>query len=279
MDNGTAGPAGAPTGLQSLRRHWRLACAITAISMLLALGYALTRSPVHTAETRLAVGAGEMSTLAIPGFPNASKDLAANYARWVTSTGSGQYAYPAGVEVLASPIAESNVIRIQAKSTDPAQATDVVTKTAEALLAEVNKVRDDNNPDLVLKTIIDNSGNVLDARTEADLTAQALEDAQAEGSDDSDAVKVARAAATAAAKQYTEVATRQDARIATYQRLVSQSTTEADLHTIGQGAAVIGDNRTARVQRFGLLGLGAGVFLALLISGALDRRRRDVAPA
>ncbi len=261
------------SALTALRRHWMVAALIVLIATLVGAGVALLRPTTYTAETRLAIGRGEMSSLNIPGYPTAAKDMASNYARWVTDQGVAGLRTPEGVTSLAaSPIPDSSVLRIEAKSADPDQAVKASQMAADALMAEVAKARKENDPESVLKDITDHepelsrlnagAGGTL-AKYQRDLVAEKPADVIAADLEEYAKVEAARA----------RLQVQQDARKDRYRRLVSTASQEADLRSTGQEARVSANDRNSRIQRGAMLGFGAGALVALVLATVLERQR------
>lgn len=267
--------SGHGSALTSLRRYWSVAVIVALLTTVLGIGLAATRQVVYTAETRLAIGKGAMSALNIPGYPTAAKEMAANYSRWVTDQGTSGIKPPAGTLSLgASPIPESSIIRIEATATDPDVAMRASQTAADALTAEVNKARAENDPAQVMKDIVAHAPALSKAQAGAagnlgkynrDLGNKAAADVIAADLEEFAKTDTLRA----------QLQAEQDARLDKYRRLVSQNSTEADLRSVGQGAQIVGNDRNSTVQRGAMLGLGAGLLLALLVTSVVDRRRRE----
>ncbi|WP_116112813.1 hypothetical protein [Austwickia chelonae] len=260
------------SALTSLRRHWIPAILLTFLTTLIGGGTALVRPTTYTGETRLAIGHGEMSALNIPGYPTAAKEMASNYSRWVTDQGVAGLKTPPEVSSLsASPIPESSIIRIEAKGRDADAAVRASQQAADALTAEVNKSRAENDPAEVMKEIVAKAPALSKAQAGAagslakynrDLGAErpaAVIQADLEVFAQVDTVRA-------------QLQAEQDARLDKYRRLVSQRSTSADLRPIGQGARLVGNDRSSRLQRGALLGAGVGMVLALGVAVLLDRR-------
>lgn len=257
-----------------LRRQWKLGGVIALVITALFVVYAFVRPPVYTAEVRLAVGAGQMSTLAIPGFPTASRDLAADYARWVTNRGVGDTDVPPGtLSLTASPFAESNVIRIEATSTNSETAVAAAQGASDALMREVNKVEAENDPQLVLDEIVKAAPALAFARMGASIAQGRYQDiATKEGSSSSAAKAAFKAYATLVSEQV-RLETLQNGKLDRRRVLISQQTTEADLRTIGRGALIASNDHVSGIERYGLLGLLLGGVVALGAALVLERRR------
>lgn len=261
MTSSTPGPGVPP--LLPLKHHPRLLAACAAAGLALGLGVAAVSPATYTAEVRLAVGTGEMSSLQIPGYPTASRDMAENYARWVTTTGAGGKVITDGsVELSASPLPDSNIVRLEAKSTDADAATTAAADAAAALRDEVNKVREEDDPEKVLQEIEDHAAEVAIANEHTIVLGDAYRDAYAQvvaGTLTEADIQDWESQYADAQSYYRSLNAQQVAREARYQRLVSQNTTEADL-TIVQEAGVTGNDKVSNLQRYGLIGLvGGGV--------------------
>ncbi|MDO5681543.1 MAG: hypothetical protein Q4G46_01770 [Propionibacteriaceae bacterium] len=124
--------------MAAVRKRWVRVSAISLVGALLGVLVGLLIPTSQTAEVRVAVGQGSLTTSAIAGFPLAAVNLASNYARYVNSTGVAREATMPGVKLKASQIPESNVIRIEATSKNAEDATAAATAAADELIAQVN---------------------------------------------------------------------------------------------------------------------------------------------
>lgn len=265
------------TPLAALRKHWVPALVLTLLLAVLGAGVGALREPTYTGEARLAVGAGELSTLAIPGFPTASEDLASSYARWVTAVGVGEMTLPeATMSLSASPIPESNVIRIEATS----KVRDVAVESADAaaaqLIEEIDRVERDNDPDVVLREVNSYTEELTRLSEEVARTKSDYEVAQRGRLEE----QVSEAEVEAKFEDYVDAQVKLDtenleqaALQERYRRIVSDQTTEADLRSIGQGAVITDNDRASTAQFLGIVGFGAGVFVSLVASTVYERRR------
>lgn len=262
-----------PSVWQHYRRYWLVALVVTALMGGLGVVAALVRPPVYTAETRLAVGSAEMNAFNIPGFPSASEEMASNYSRWVTHQGVQGIGTPPGtIELTASPIVESNVLRIEATSLDQATALRAVQESADGLVAAVNEVAAGNDPEPLLESALDLIGPLTEAR-------QANEEAQY---DYQNAINnnlptsvverlLGEYVATQRALQALDL--ERDGLEDRYRRLVANSSTEAQLSEISP-PAIVSNDRMAVLQRNGLLGAIFGFALAGLVVTVLGRRHQ-----
>lgn len=265
-------PARSETSLWAkYRRHWRLIVVVSGAVLALALLAALIRPPIYTAEARLAVGSGQMTALNIPGYPTASQEMASNYARWITSEGvAGGWAPEGTLDLSASPIVDSNVLRIEATSTDPDTALTAASTATNQLKEAVNEVAEVNDPDALMQEIQDNIGPLTQAERQVSTARTRYNEALDEGASQS-AIEEAFDAYVAAEQAYTALNLQQNGREDRYRGLVSSRSTEADLVDVAP-ASVVGSDRGAVVQRNGLLGLLLGLGLAALLVSMKERR-------
>lgn len=259
--------------LAGVRRNWPVVVALLVLGALVGIGSTLVRPATYTGEVRLAVGNGEMSSLNIPGFPTASAQMASNYARWVTRQQVAGVNLPEGtLSLAASPLPESNVLRVEATSHDPDVAVRAAAAAAEGLAAEVNKVATGNDPEVLLGQIRAANADVALKKVAADVAENTLRDGINQGLSDG-ALTGLRSTFTAASDASLEASTRQAAMIDRYRRLVSQSSTEATLVTLGEGATLTGNDRVSSAQRAGLVGLAAGALAAMAWVWVREARR------
>lgn len=262
-----------------VRRHWLLITIIVLGCLLLALLASWLRPPVYTAEAKLAVGAGQMTALNIPGFPNASEDMASNFARWVNHQGVQNQLAPEGtLSVEASPIVESNVLRIETTSHEPQVAVGAAEAMAEALKAAVNQVADENDPEALLAQIASTVEPLLAAR-QTSLRAQGtFEASQEEGVGQAETDRRFQAYVEAESA-LTEIQLEYDSMRDRYRNLMATRSTEAQLvDTLP--ATLVGNDRVSTMQRNGLLAVLVGLLLAggavYLLERQPPRRRGEV---
>ncbi|WP_056903411.1 hypothetical protein [Nocardioides sp. Leaf307] len=260
--------------MQALLRYWPLAVALALGGAGLGALAGSAQSATYTAESRVAVGYGDLSAGAIAGFPLAAGELASNYARYVSDQGVSGAGF-AGVAISGSPIPDSNVIRIIAASADRDAALEAVEATAEDLVTTVN-----NTSASAPTRLIEQYRRLAQASAEAsdalDAAQRALAGARSAGASSPARLQQLRGqvvdAQTAAAEADLE------ARGVEAQYLSSGDISEAaDLVVVNPGA-VTGDDSTSQVQRYGLLGLVLGAALALVAAVLLDRRRAEAEP-
>jgi hypothetical protein len=253
--------------LTALLRLWPVALVLAGAGAFAGVTYAQGQPTTYTAETRLAVGMGDLSSGAIAGFPEAANQLASNYSRYVNDqglTGSSDLA-----AVAASQIPESNVIRIEAVSTDQRAAVAQVARTADDLVDEVNNPRTDLSD--LLQTYKEAAANW--ARTSTQLAGAQAEFNRLQANANATPQRLDRASIRLQAALSDEASARvqKDALGARYQNRVTSSVA-ADLSVVRE-ASVVSDDRRSRIERYGLLGGVAGIAAALLLAVAWDRRR------
>jgi len=273
-----------PTPLTALRRHVLLAIVIILLCTSAAVAYAASRPRTYTAEARLAVAGTGLNGDNIGSFPLASQEIAADYARYVNNAEEqSQLEEQLGVdegsisEVKASPIPESNVVRIEASALSRGAAVKAARQIGDTLIAQVNDttVRDTKVAE-ALAAFTALSQQTAAAQTAADAAKLALDNANGRvnsgfprAGDDLAALQ-ANAAATSSALAILLV--QRDAAGQKYEDLVTDTGMTATLKVVRE-AAVTGDDRMAGLQRFGLVGIAAGGLLALGLATLLERRR------
>lgn len=266
------------TPLQSMAAHWIYP--LVAIPLLTAagVGFGYAQAPVYTAETRLAVGPGALSTGEVTAFPQAARALAQDYARWVQNSAEDRtLGVDSASRVNASPIPDSGVIRIEAQSTDPAKAQAGAEQTARKLAEAVSDSRKEANPETAYEEYTGLAGPAAQAElrlTQAQGVYAQLVGAKAPQAEIDAAGQTVVATKVAAG----EASLKRDAAGQVYNRLRAQATSSSELKPVGDEAAVLtGNSRNSTTQRYGILGFAVGTVLALIL--ALDADRRRLLPA
>ncbi|HYO19671.1 MAG TPA: hypothetical protein VES02_13515 [Dermatophilaceae bacterium] len=240
-----------------MARYWKTSLALSLAGLLAGLAVAFNTPISYRAEARLAVGPVSNSAYVIAGYPLAARDLAANYSRWVENNGhDGTWTAPGVTSITASPIPDSGVIRLEAEGRTAEQAVAGAQAAADRLVTLVGNEQDKVDPRLAYAQYVKLAPKVAGAQA-------AVENAR------SDRERI-RSRVTLASLQL-----QRDAYAERYRRQFSDPQNVSRLKPISPAASV-GDDRTANLIRFGLLGLGTGLFLALLTASA--RGRRDVLP-
>lgn len=273
-----AAPVAEPTGvLAALARHWPSATALVLLGTAAGCGWAWRTPDVHTAETRLSVGSQELSAQAVPGYAFALTTLTSNYARYVETTDSVRADLAASLgasartvsEVTASPIPESNILRIEVEATDPAvavQAADLVGSNLTAELEEGSSGAEAEREQLVRASEALAAAEQQQRAAEAALASLPARAAQAE-------VDAARKLVTDAATAVDVLTVEQEASSTTYRTALEDSGKSTSLSVI-RPAEITRDDGTSSLQRWGALGAMAGTAAAVGMALVLDRARR-----
>lgn len=256
-------PAGRRRARVGLGR-WALAAALC---LVLAGGGAMLgymRTPVYTAETRLAVGPESFAAMSVPGFVSASKELASNYARYVVDTNAGvddlekASNLPQGslTSLSASPIPDSNIVIIEVESPSQSDALKAVAAAAQNLIDQVNSPPAES--DAVLAALQDASQKVADQQQVVDKLRSDLDAAISGG----DGVQIAAARGALARAQAVLMVdqVQQKARADVYTGQYQDGVMSVTLSVV-RAATVTRDSRRAAVEWGVLVGLlvGAGI--------------------
>lgn len=240
--------------LAPVRNHKKLVAGATLAGLVLGLLLALVLPQKFTAEARVAVGAGTLTTSAIAGYPLAAQDLAANYARYINDTGLAGHTVPEGVTLSASPIPESNVIRIEAESSDRAEAELVAKDVAETLVRVVN------------------SADGVDAAGESGGNLAAVSREWGEAYADVQTIEAQLrqgGGGSALRDRLAEAKTRES--IAQAKLEVVNATQLTDLIVVTEPGPAT-SNRWTNMQQFGLIGIVVGFLVGLILAHRRDAR-------
>lgn len=246
--------------LDALRRRWLLALVLVAVC---AAGGAVLGSQqptTYTSEARLVVGSADLDAYQVAGYAVASEALAANYARLVTDSPTSTDVITAAVgdaasdlsQIVASPIPNSNVVRIEVSGTD----LEAATAAADAVAADLVAKTAGSRPSL--QQLLDDyrqiSVRVSGAQRDLD---------------------EARARETVTARSELETLRLEQSAVASsYQTAFANPLSNSSLAVL-QPAALASDNDTRNVQLFGVAGAGAGLVLALISITLLFRNPRS----
>jgi hypothetical protein len=157
VDDGAPYPASRPRiGLwEALRRKWPIVAVTTLAFVAAGLALGLSRAPTYKAQSRLAVGRIDISAAgAISNFAVATESLASQYSRMA---GASQIVNRVAREVkmpraqvansiAASPIPQSPVFMVEAKSSRAPQAVALAIAASQALVDYTTKLNR-SNPD------------------------------------------------------------------------------------------------------------------------------------
>jgi uncharacterized protein involved in exopolysaccharide biosynthesis len=262
-----------------MQGHKRLTVVLALCALAAGLGLALMRPTIYTAEARLAVGGnGGLAAESVPGYALASQQLAANYARYVNDAqgqsvlGTDLGSRPGGVlKVSASPIPESNIVRVEVTSPVGSTARDAADAIATSLMRQVNDTSANSRAaDETLSQFTAVSAKVAEAEQASDAAKAAVE--RARSNPGADVSQLSQQAA-AAASQLAILGVQQEALGQKYRNQISSLSAGAANLVVVEKASVTGDDRVSQLGQFGLGGLVAGFLLALGISVVLERRR------
>jgi capsular polysaccharide biosynthesis protein len=277
--------------LVSTGKRWVVLAVALAASSAIGGAYLGAQAPVeYTSEARLAVGSTSLRSLSVPGYVQATEQLASTYARYVNTNASelDTLADGLGVEpgslvsVQSSPIAESNIVRIQVVATSPAAGSAAADALATRLVSAVNA------PDKEKRKA---RAQLAYASTQAAQSAQAVDDAQVALTDtvavwqrrhpDAADVGVApQGPAVDAAKQELAQARSQlsldqvdlESATSTFRELSSSEPADTDVRVV-QPAVLTRDSTTETTQWGALGGLGVGLLLGGVLLAVTVRRR------
>lgn len=230
----------------------------------------------YTAETRMAVGTSDLSAAAVPGYVAGLVTLATNYARYVETTSQDvdSISHTLGVpatsitSIVATPIPDSNIIRIQVSATSAKTARDAATAVGEELRTEVGRAG--NSQSDLLNQLQGVSQQLAQAQQVAAAAQQRLNalDAQAASST---AVAQAQADLVTKQAQVSVLDAKRAALASTYQDSVQSAASAVGLTTV-RTSAVTGTSRSSLIQWYVFLGLIVGILLSLLVGLLGDRK-------
>jgi capsular polysaccharide biosynthesis protein len=240
---------------------------------------ALLRTPTYTADARVLVGGFDVETRAVPGYVEASQNLAATYSRLVgtpviartAAKTLGTSTANARAHISATVIPESPIIQVEGQATSERQAVIYADAAAKALLsyAEAPTVTDRAKP---RQDYLDASKALALAQAEQ----RRLEAAASATAAPSAALTAQIAAAEA------QVATAQlqaDAAAETYKQSLTSSSSFGNLQLIADAAGAGSDRQSVLQMVIAAavgLGLVAGITLAtLVVNRAPDAERRQ----
>jgi hypothetical protein len=276
-------------------KRWVALAVALAASSAIGGAYLGAQAPVeYTSEARLAVGSTSLRSLSVPGYVEATEQLASTYARYVNTNASqlDTLSDALGVDpgrlvsVQSSPIAESNIVRIVVVATSPAAGSAAADALATRLVSAVNA------PDKEKRKA---RAQLAEASTKAAQSAQAVDDAQValtaavavwerRHPGAADGGVAPQGPALDAAKQVLAQARSQlsldqvdlESATSTFRELDSSEPTETDVRVL-QPAVVTRDSTTETTQWGALGGLGVGVLLGGVLLALTVRRRARVA--
>lgn len=232
-----------------------------------ATGFALAGqiTPTYTAEIRLAVGSNDISDYSVPGYAQAVQSLASNYARYIIDSEQGASRSPDDgaradvASIQASPIPESNVVRIEVTDEDSSTALDTAAELGDRLIVEINAP--DRNVPRLREKLSDATRQTAEAQVQ-------LESLRAGGRGQ---IPDSRRQVIADAISRVETLQVEQEIAADALRSAAQNLDSAASLTTIRPAAITTDSAGQSKRWGGILGVGAGLLLGVLFN------RRDVA--
>lgn len=262
--------------LTALRRHWGVGLGLVVAGAVLGAGVGAVLPASFTAESRIAVGSNDLAALSVPGYAYAASQLATSTARYVdNSQALGALDPVLGADadtvsaVSASPIPESNIIRVEVTADEEDVAQRGAATLTDYLIEQANRVNSSSNADDLLTEYTELSQQVAEASIARDDAVQAIEATSAIVPP----TAAARAQVVDLSAQLDVLQRRQEALGTAYENAVTSDDLSYQLVTVAEAAPSY-DDATSQIQRYGLLGLVAGLLAALLASVLLERRAR-----
>lgn len=279
VDDANNGQPTPPSPLTSMRRHWFTTAVISLVGLAGGVAGAGTQPTLYTAEAQLAVGGQDIANYLVPGFAEAATKIASNYARYVTMANLGDAvtdavgADKAQITALqGSPIPESNIVRVEVTAETADVARVAAQAVADGLSEQINTGTRAETPDSVLAEYEAISLKAAAAQSRVDASRAKLSAASGDATATDAEIEAARAGYQAALNTLAPLQLRQDALGSRYQNLVSGQASGATTLTVSSPAAIVTDNKKSKMQRYGLVGLVAGLLLSLVVATALERR-------
>jgi hypothetical protein len=264
--------------MEAVRRHPLVAGLPVLAFLVAALAIGLTRTPVYTAESRLAVGGIDFSAPgALSGFATASQALASTYARGVEAAPvlrqvSRDTKLPPEVlrsRLSATPLPQSPVIRVISSTSSAAEAEAIANSGSTALADYVARLNRGGS---------DKSQRFFDEyqRAVKDVQTATLERDEAQTDLKESDTKANRDAVVRARSRLVTAQLRQSALGANYLSTTRGRVAVAQVQPLTQATSASSD-RMKRLQLLILIALVAGglsgVALATLRANRLARRR------
>jgi capsular polysaccharide biosynthesis protein len=266
--------------LTAVRHHWFVAIFPVALFVAAAVVLGMHRTPRYTATANLSVGHVYMSDPAgIPTIIDATQSLAATYSRAIHSGAVTQdtrrilkreKASAVSGGLSATPIPQSQLIKVSAESSSARGAVALANAGASALASYVNgQIRDNDASATISERYLRAS---LSYRQRLDTSTKLARRYANRRTRANKAARDSAAAATDAAKL------RRNALQAAYQNAVQGGTTSVSVEIFSTASGATSD-RSRKMQLLvfvGLLGgLAAGAALALLRAARDIRRQRE----
>ena len=145
--SGAAASAGPRTVGEAVGRYWWLPLLLGLLGAAAGLALAYARSPVYTAEASLNAGRLDVQAQAVPGYTQATQALADAYSRVASSAAvldavarrTGVPRSTVAREVKATPVPDSSVFRIEARTGDERRAIALANAAADEIVRYARK--------------------------------------------------------------------------------------------------------------------------------------------
>jgi capsular polysaccharide biosynthesis protein len=242
---------------------------------------AIAKTPTSTAEARLLIGKVDAEARAVPGFTQATQQLASIYARVVPTNAVLKPAAAAAkvplavahAEVSGSPIAESSIVRVEVKDTNERRAVRLADAAANALSKYVSTL---NNVDPYSTPEYKQYADAANALAQAQVALKTWQDvfdqlnnplspqAVLAGPGLGPALENARAQLVAATSQALQAKFRSD-QLATAFQNATRGVGDTTPARVIAPAASTGSNRTSNLELGLLVGVVGGVLLAVAV--------------
>lgn len=266
-------PVTSPQALRSERKQskqlhkgWLLVLASLTGMGAVAGGALATKMPVtHTAELRLAIGTSDLSAQAQSGYALGTQQLASNYARYINNSVKTQQlsSKETTAFIQASPIPESNVVRIEATGESAEASLAAVKTAANDLTATLEKVRASNKADEVLQRVDASAAELAKKRAQVQQAERKLNILLSKESSAA-SIAAARAKVVELSQEVSVLQVKHNADSGLYQEMVRQSLAEAVVTNVTE-AHISANSASSNIQKGSIAGAGAVGLLGLLL--------------
>jgi Chain length determinant protein len=257
--------------VDAIRWHKLLVAAFAALCALIGIAFGLVRQPLYTASATLQVGRVDPSAPGFGSYSESTASLASAFSRSITATPVlGEIQRKLGLRTTQSasrlssePIPSSPTFRVIATGSSARSAIDLANVAAGGVVTYVSQ-SNSSNPQAraLLQAYVGASKGLRRARaTQNNLPASASRAAQID----------AEAAQTAAAAKA-------DALYKSYVAAVGSEASRSGLVSILADATSASDDRRAKLQLFGFIGLLIGLVLGTAAATWRERSPRRLQP-
>jgi capsular polysaccharide biosynthesis protein len=268
----------------ALRHHWLLVAICTVLGVAVGVAAGLSRSPVYSSSTGLTIGQLNLSVQSIPGFATGGQALADSLSRSITAP---QIIDPAAKKlniapsyvashVSASPVSRTSTFLVYASGGSPQEAIDMANTVAESMLSYSQRTQD--NPQTSRRLLAEfQSASRDQARAQRALDRiTTAEDESTTGASASHDSSYAQAKA-----KLEELQLRTRVAGQAYSNSEQAVAAGAVIERLAPARAAT-DDKSSRIQLFGVIGAIAGALLGAALAvlrTARSARRRGAATA